>query len=544
MGITNKLTAPEALFANVLPMGQDRSLADIMFALLVKTKGYEQVHSLAQQGILGNLVIQLIFQFLNTQELSTDIINYFGKRLPNNSRGHDFSPYFGRPDQNAAFDKLYGTARGPRVVGTGAAQFLNVPRNLIKNLNAGNIKIAIIGGGAAGIMMGRALQLLGFSKITIFEKKHNLGIWAQPNVAKGSKNNPRTLTFNDVAALNAAPGAGADVVNFLNRVAAISDNYVTARRELVKSIAQKGNEYKIVTDKHKHDEHDLFDIVVNCIGLGKPKTPLNTAYDDKPYGIRWQLPTLTADHVRGRRFVFVGLGNSTAEMLRTLHVFQDAGVDCDYRVVTHMNDEAIHNPDTPVLGNDFDGDSQIQRVFRDLSQPNLTAYQGDLEHSRNDYFRALLNGKIISEVDGINSTWSIKGKKFGINHSGKEFDFDQLYTLIGYQHSEETFEQMGIRIQTRGVRNEAQYDYDGEFIKSRVDYGRTTDAGKRLHKGYFGMGAVLETSLNKNAIVIPGMMFRLPLTLFGIIMRAYDIDARKRKAAAPAVQLELSELES
>jgi hypothetical protein len=50
-----------------------------------------------------------------------------------------------------------------------------------------------------------------------------------------------------------------------------------------------------------------------------------------------------------------------------------------------------------------------------------------------------------------------------------------------------------------------------------------------VFKGYFGIGAVLDAPLNRNAIVIPGIVFRAPDLLFGVIMRAVEYTRRKAK---------------
>jgi hypothetical protein len=190
----------------------------------------------------------------------------------------------------------------------------------------------------------------------------------------------------------------------------------------------------------------------------------------------------------------------------------------------------VFNPTESVVGQDIEGyDSAVHRVFRDVSAPNLTSYQGDLEHSRNDYFRALYGGKIIPDINN-DTPWDTVGKKMKAGYLNGEFEFDQLYTLIGYKHDREELEALSIGTNQDG---DALYDYDGEFIEQN-------SRGRKIQKGYFGMGAVLETKNNKNAIVIPGMMFRLPLTLFGIVMRAYEAAARARGDVKPEeLQVEL-----
>jgi hypothetical protein len=224
--------------------------------------------------------------------------------------------------------------------------------------------------------------------------------------------------------------------------------------------------------------------------------------------IRWQYPQLINEKkVKNRRFVFVGLGNSTAEMLQIVQ-----SREYDYRVLTHYPQAAVMNPQTTVM---YDGKNY--RVFRDLSEPNLTSYQGDLAQSRVAYYRALMEGKIISDVvqwdvtkNETDSVLSIKRR--GESELSNAFHFDDIYILTGYQHTAASLVSMGI---SYDADHNPCYDYDGEFQTS-------SNSEDRLYKGYFGFGGVLNATHNKNAIVIPGMIFRTPDLLFGVLMRAIE----------------------
>ena len=59
-------------------------------------------------------------------------------------------------------------------------------------------------------------------------------------------------------------------------------------------------------------------------------------------------------------------------------------------------------------------------------------------------------------------------------------------------------------------------DFDGEF-SAPTGFG-----SRNIFKGYFGLGPVLETPLNKNAIVIPGNVHRLHDLQVGVILRAFE----------------------
>jgi hypothetical protein len=204
-------------------------------------------------------------------------------------------------------------------------------------------------------------------------------------------------------------------------------------------------------------------------------------------------------------------------MLRQVHEYMDKGHDVDYRILTHFPKEAVESPDTVVM----QGGRQF-RVFRDISRPNLVDFQGDLPDSRFDYFRALRSGRIISGV----KKWNVDGQGNLATFNARGRLTDQLvctriYTLTGYKHDEETLTRMGCAYDPEGCC--ALYDYDGEMANPNA----TTDPTTRLLKGYFGLGPVLEAPHNPNAIVIPGIIFRLGDLLFGTVLRAAEYMARK-----------------
>ena len=223
-----------------------------------------------------------------------------------------------------------------------------------------------------------------------------------------------------------------------------------------------------------------FPIVINCMGLGKP-TPLSdptrmtTNATGTQVGHRWQ-QILNKSQVNNKRIVLIGLGNSTAEMLRQIHEFQDEGVNADYRVLTHYPLDSVMNPSHPI----FHG-GRMFRVFRDLAH-NLVDYQGDLPESRYDYFRALNAGKIISGV----KKWLIRENHIFVFDGNDKildrFPFDQIFALTGYKHIAETFEKMGCAYDPS--MSCAHFDYDGEFTIPRP-------IGRRILKGYFGFGNIL-----------------------------------------------------
>jgi hypothetical protein len=368
--------------------------------------------------------------------------------------------------------------------------------------------VAVIGYGAAGILVTHTLLKLGFSNVAVYERKNAAGIWSQEHVWRGSRNNPNSIRFFS-RQLTAAPGPGTEVRDFL--FALQQDTPLRITTTSVKEITP-GNLHHVL--KFTDGKEASYPIVINCVGLGKP-APINfygkmrtkTSLTDS--GFRWQR-ILNKDEARKKRFVLIGLGNSTAEMLRQFHSFQDAGIELEYKVLTHYPEDAIHNPDSETNGDDRN--DLYKRIFRDTSASNLVDYQGDLPLSKYDYFRALNNGHIIAGV----KEWERKGKKIvARDQDGKllaAIPFDELYTLIGYKHDQETYETMGCAFDSD---NEcALYDYDGELQK---DVGAPSE---RLFRGYFGFGSILDAPWNRNAIVIPGMVNQIGDLVFSVLMRA------------------------
>jgi hypothetical protein len=404
---------------------------------------------------------------------------------------------------------------GPKTfIGQGATSAVSLVGVPLPN-NYGEVPIAILGAGPAGIMAARSLRELGFRNIELIEKRDENGIWAQPNVYNGSRNNPRDVDFSGIQKLIAAPGNGYEVVNFLHRLL----NVEVKKKSL--SRVEPGNlRHKLFFDGLKTPK--TFPIVINAMGLGKPN-PISDGErmignPGRAVPKRWQQPRLELKDVEKKRFIFIGLGNSTAEMIRKLHDFEDQGYEVDYRILTHYPRDSVFAPSDTVIVRE-----KGFRVFRDISKPQLVSFQGDLPSSRADYYRALMNGRIISDI----RQWIVGG-------SGKEiaaFDddgvsllnisFDDLYVLTGYGHSPEAYASMGCTYDND--LSCALHDYDGEIIQRKGAAG-----GERVYKGYFGFGAVLDAPHNPNTVVIPGMAYRLPDLLFGVIMRAGEyVQAKK-----------------
>lgn len=415
--------------------------------------------------------------------------------------------YLGLPHQNSNIDRALSV--GNQTFGQGANTDFSIS-NLKVGTNLSRVPIAIVGYGAGGILVAFALRQIGFRNITVFEEAEPLGIWSRKNVYLLSRNNPRRINFFGHS-LEKAPGDGLEVKLFLDQLS----GEVTIRNTGVKRIVPRVLDHRLIC---KDGSEHVFPIVINAIGLGRPISlsdprRMVTHTKNTYCGPRWQ-QKLKLANITGKRIVLIGLGNSTAEMLRQINSFRDQGYPVDYRILTHYPKDSVHNPNAYVniLGRNF-------RVFRDLGLPNLVDFQGDLPESRLDYFRALRLGKIIPGV----KRWEVKNGTIRIYDKNKKLiqaiDHHLLYTLTGYKHTADDFEAMGISFDSEYEC--ARYDYDGEFI-------RPLFGGKKVYrlKGYFGFGSILDAPHNPNAIVIPGMIFRLGDLLFGIIMRAMEFSQK------------------
>lgn len=518
-------TAIELLKANsstLAALYTEQSTFEGVLRQTMDDKGYphKAVAKLAQDGHLGPLMQVLVLRTStgsnsrygkqSVREIS-DIVNAFGASIGDHTPA-ETEQYRGNANQLQRIDRALSFRKAsheiPVSFGESAtnnfgfqSKFVDLADRTLRT------PIAIIGYGAAGILVHFALRELGFQNITMFEKqKESLGIWNRDNVYKGSRNNPFTLDFFDET-LVAAPGGGEEVKEFLER---LSENTAPQQAEIER--VSPGNLRHTLTVQGLKQQ---FPIVINAMGLGAP-VPLSdpermtTMASISEAGPRWQ-KTLDARRVEGHRLVFIGLGNSTAEMLRQVHELQDKGVDVDYRVLTHYPREAVYNPSCGVTV-----DGKPYRVFRDLTQPNLVDYQGDLDESRYDYGRALNAGKILWGV----RRWVVQDGTLGaINAKGRVIstvDYNSIFTLTGYRHTQDSLEAMGCTWDTENGCG--LFDYDGEMVRNP----KATAAEDRLHKGYFGFGAVLDAPHNRNAIVIPGMLHRLGDLLFGVVMRATE----------------------
>jgi hypothetical protein len=218
--------------------------------------------------------------------------------------------------------------------------------------------------------------------------------------------------------------------------------------------------------------------------------------------------------------VFVGFGNSTAEMLHQIQEHErQTGSRIDYRVLTHYPVSAIREPGRETRGH--------ESFFRDVTQPVLTRLAGDLNHIFEVFEQAEGEGKIIANV----ASWHVENNvcvvtdKDGVTTS---IPYDGLYTLTGYRQEPSDLRTKGITV-IEDYHGVGAFDYDGEVQCNPGALGR-----ERVYPGYFGIGPIVRNRFNPNAVVIPGIQYQLSDMLPTIAMRAAEYVLRTRDPASAA----------
>jgi hypothetical protein len=351
-----------------------------------------------------------------------------------------------------------------------------------------------------------------------------------------TRNNPFALTYEDIR-VEAAPGSGLAITTFLEQ---LTTPAVHTRMKSLPRIVQghvvhivPGDlQQKVVYLNENGSLHTFTTpILINALGLGEP-LPLSrsgvieTTVPDAEGGIRWQHPiTLQdAETLRGKHVVFVGLGNSTIEMVVQLQKWNTLGYNISYKILTHHSHEALEYP--------THADRSGYQLYRDVTHPRLTRLAGDLAPI-DSAFRQAWDSRDSDQEEIIPDVcrWNIEheaGQQWIVIQTRwqrseippRRFAFDRLYTLIGYGHSPEQIHTMGLTRVGETTSLMIAHDCDGEFQKQVGHTGRD-----RLYPGYFGFGALLSAP---NAQVIAGMFYRLPDLLVGVTMRATESLLRNR----------------
>ena len=354
---TSPAVADIRYYETSLPVDRLRRLLCSAFA----DKGYAEeaiaylaARSATTRDFLGELLGHLLMRTPDTgyyvilQQTADTLVNPF-YTIP-----RDAPAYTGTPQENTVIDASIATSPARdgfrRSIGRGSARIFSnlgfrLPRydRLLKHT-----PIVILGAGAAGTMMARVLVNAGYLSVSVLDQTGRYGgIWNQPNVRGGSKNNPFSFNFEGLY-VSEAPGPGETITRFLERVVDPSLSYFLRPLPAVKKAkvlrVEPGDLASRVTYSDETGQHLLESpIVISTLGLGRPLPPsrVGVMTTDMPAyeaGIRWQqiLDERQARALDGKTLVFIGLGNSTAEMLVQIQRFnRRLGLNIHYKVLTH-----------------------------------------------------------------------------------------------------------------------------------------------------------------------------------------------------------------
>lgn len=394
------------------------------------------------------------------------------------------------------------------------------------------VPIAIIGAGASGVLEAAFLSQMGFTNITIFDKRGRTnGLWQQDNVRLGSKNNPFDIRFETVftraATQEPVAQSGRKIDEFIDDVRGTyhREGSVRLRKASVKEVEPGDLKHRITFVEDGETKTEVYPIVVYAPGIGSPLEPndpyrMSTPMKKNEVGQRWQRQLDNPEEARklGKRVVLVGLGNSTAEVVYQLQEFYP---DIDYRIITHSSYRSLQDPNRSIDGQ--------HAIYRDIRKPELTRLAGDLPHIDRMFRIARESRKIISDVAEWSHDGSVLRAKDG-DGIETHVPFDSLFTLIGYGQDPSVNEKMGL-ITADDRTGSVYYDIDGEIQREKGggDYDVRRNPRTRVYPGYFALGPILKNDYNPNSIVIPGIQHQIQLMAGTILARAAEVAFGKPK---------------
>ncbi|GCE09213.1 NAD(P)-binding protein [Dictyobacter aurantiacus] len=381
-------------------------------------------------------------------------------------------------------------------------------------------RIVIIGAGAAGLLAARALLDVGFVNVVLFDQSGQCGgVWNQDFLRGASRANPFPLRFEDYQ-LDAAPGTGHAVMEWLHSIArGRSDRPPTMIKARVLTVQPGDVEHRICYEDEAGRHHEMMaPIVINALGVGEPLSPsrpgvMTTDVAPHEAGIRWQ-QVWTAEHARryhGRTVLFISLSNSTLEMVKQIQHFNRAGLNIDYRILTHYPDAALAEPGRVVMHH-----GHKMRLYRSPEKMQLLRLAGDLPEVAAAFEQARDTGHIVSHVMHWSLEHGEQRRVVAIREDGvvQRFPYDELYTLIGYAPNADLLREMGLSV-NHPYLGAVDLDYDSEVQRAPEVAGRA-----RLYPGYFCLG--IRNAFNMNEVLLPGLLFRLPDVVAGVILRSIE----------------------
>lgn len=395
-----------------------------------------------------------------------------------------------------------------------------------------DISVLIIGAGAAGIFVGRALANAGLQRVVVLEKRGSAGvggIWGMDFPRRILHAVPFPLRFEHVH-LTEGPRPGQEITSFLETLASPhpSLHWPAFPRVLHGEVVRvkPGDLSHTVTylDEHGREREIVAPVVINAIGVGEPLHPswgsaMTTDLASHEAGVRWQdvWDEQKAQRYHQRKLVFVSLSNATLSMLWQVHEWNRRGMQIDYHVISHYPEASLAQPHARI-----EHKGRTFRLFRDLEGFQLLRMAGDMSPFRLAFEEARASRRITGHV----THWTLSrqgSQRFVVaaGEHGKHFiPCDELFTLIGYGPRASTLEAMGLQV-NQPYLGASHQDYDGEVQREPGAPGRD-----RIYPGYFCLG--IRNGFNDNEVLLPGLLYRLPNLVAGVLMRAAEYAARRR----------------
>jgi len=378
-------------------------------------------------------------------------------------------------------------------------------------------RVTFVGAGAGAILLGTHLVERGMDprNMTFIDPRGTFGgQWCTPQGRAAGFNNPRPLSLWDRYRLSLDDRDGAVMAGLLDEIA--GDNLFDAPliAEAATTFSRRPNGLWQITNE-ANETHEA-DFVVLGHGASVPRridgprirSNLDTlsAYVNDPDRIsveHYQRILTDADFASGRPIVLIGLGNSTAGMLRQIQDYErQHNTSINYVVLTDRTKRALRFP-----GQAIDG---LKPIFRDPPAGYLTGYSGDLTHDYDSYWEAFNEERLLGDVGGIMFGTRDDGLRI-TNREGQPLccvlQRPLVFSLIGYDRDPEPFEAVGA-------------------VRSPEPVIRPSDGAIYTHRdGFrsnaFAVGAAAAGRTNPNAAVLPGIIGQIPRTTLTMAVRRY-----------------------
>jgi glycine/D-amino acid oxidase-like deaminating enzyme len=511
-----------AAFKQTSPLSEQR--LHTLLAQMLADKGvkHEGIEFLSRQS---PQFLALVFQHFMTRSASTHLqgalLQHALQHLTQ-ARSH----YQGTREENALIDESTGNLVKSEVAACRSEQMqaltwrgaaaayvsgqVSIPARI------GDASIVIVGAGAAGVLVARALIELGFRNLLLLDQggSHG-GVWSQPPLQGASRANPFPLTFLDHH-LPAAPGGSDAVMGWLDHIATED---VRVRKARVIAIEPGDLNHRVrYQDSCGKVCEIMSTIVINTTGVGEPLPPsrpgvMTTDTPAELAGARWQQMWTPAQarSYQGHSIMLISLSNSTLEMVQQIQRYQREGLDIDYHILTHYPDAALAQPTRTVM---YEGHKM--RLYRAPERMQLLRLAGDLPEVASAFEQARDSGRISSHVRHWSLELGAQPQIAVVRADGttERHAYHHLYTLIGYGPRAHSLQAMGLSVNGPYL-GAVDLDYDGEVQHRPGEVGRT-----RLYPGYFALG--LRNAFNMNEVLLPGLLFRLPDLVAGVIVRAIE----------------------